>query len=883
MLLEREESLTILTTQCSEAARHHGCIALVHGEAGIGKTTLLETLSNQLSTRYQFYWGRCDALFTPRPLGPLHDMAPQFNAHIRQQLIDQTESSQLFASVFNQLSQSSKGAVLIFEDVHWADNATLDFLNFLVRRISLLPALLILSYRDDEVHCEHPLTNVLGLLPTKQTTRIHLEPLSRKAIADIITTSKYSADEFFTITGGNPFFVTELMEFRSESGSIPVSIKDAINARLIRLSELERKLLETISVIPGRLHLNSLTNLFGDQAETLAMACVGRKLLLQDSEQNFRFRHELTRLAILSRLSALQQKDIHRKVLEALLEHFSENDINSNLDHIVHHAAGAAEVEAVLKYAPLAAKKASAVGAHKEAAAHFSTALRFVDQATSEIAAGLYENWAFEASLALRIDDQVLEALRIAITLRRSLGQLENVGKNLRLLSRLHWLRGEGIESIRYVDEAIKVLESIPPCEELAMAYSVRSQSHLVNDRMDDAIAWGEKALALALKYKSEEVQIHALNNVGTARIFRNEEQGVLMLEQSLQLALVSGRHVDAARAYANLADYFVEFRHFAKAETVLADGITFTHQHDMIAKANYLQGYMALLRLEQGRLRDAYTISKGILHTKGLNLLARLPAMIVYAKAKMRLGKGCAKDLLLETLNEAAQTEELQFIFPIHLALVELAWLENDMALANEHFQYLINIDRNLLHPWWCGELVIWARRFNFSIADNYVNDLPQPYQLELNSQYQAAENCWHELKMPYAAALCAMKKNVSEHDVESVTNLKNSLVAMDASPVMTKLANLCNAVGLGDFDIKSRRGPYRSAKNHPIGLTKREQEILGLLAKGASNKEISNVLVRSTRTIENHVSTILTKLNAKNRLEAMLRVHNEPWLLPE
>ena len=882
MLLEREHALQQLRQLSHEASLGHGQIALVQGEAGIGKTALLDNFIQQAKQQFPVLWGQCDALFTPRPLGPLHDMATHFSPELQRQLLTGSESSLLFTALLQFLSERKHGAVLVFEDIHWADNATLDFLNYLVRRLSLLPTLLILSFRDDEVDAEHPLTNLLGLLPTRQTVRIQLNPLSRDATAKLAGNTP-ELDQLYDITGGNPFFVSEVLESRGGiDNTIPASIKDAINTRLIRLQTNERNFLETLSVIPGKISAALIQALFNEQAETLAMACVGRKLLALDAGQ-FRFKHELARLAILSRIASPRQRQIHQQVLTGLL---CQDDITADMervDQIVHHAAGAADGKRVLEFAPLAAEKASALGAHKEAASHFETALRFVDQASSEHAARLYEGWAFEASLSQRIDEQVLEALRVAITLRRSLQQLQQVGANTRHLSRLHWMRGESEQSEYYVDSAIAVLESITPGAELALAYSVRSQRYLVNDHMQHAIVWGEKALHLAREYNCIEAQIHALNNVGTAKAFCGDGIGQSLLEQSLTLSLQTERHVDAARAYANLSEYLVEFRRFNDAESVLAAGISFALNHDMIAKANYLQGILALLRLHQGRLRDAYTISEGVLASKKQNLLARLPAFSTYAKTKLRLGHQDALEVINHALSDALQTGEIQFVLPIRLMLIEFGWLQNHRDLIAEQFQALAKVDYGQLHIWWRAELAVWAKRTGTVFTSSDSKSLPEPYQLELNSDYEQAAQLWEQMGTPYTAALCRLQVNHKDQFLDGLENLKQELTTLEAIPLLKTLDRHCIELGITPLNNKKRRGPYKGAKNHPVGLTQREQEILGLLAKGCSNKEIANALVRSQRTVENHVSTVLSKLNAKNRLEAMLRVHNEPWLLPQ
>src|SRR5690606_10745871 len=266
----------------------------------------------------------------------------------------------------------------------------------------------------------------------------------------------------------------------------------------------------------------------------LAMACAGRKLLVEDKDGNLRFRHELARLATMRRLPAMRLQATHARVLEVL----TGDEGDHPLDLLVHHAAGALDRKRVLELAPRAARVAASAGAHREAAAHFATALRFVDEAEPEMAAELYESWAYEASLALGIDDEVLEARRHAITLWRALGRTEKVGDNLRSLAYLHWYRGEAATAFRFANEAVRVLDKGPPSPERAMAYSYLSQLHMLSDRAPEAIEWGRRALNLAESLSDMDVTIHALNNIGTAGAYDGDEGSLGLLKESLALAL---------------------------------------------------------------------------------------------------------------------------------------------------------------------------------------------------------------------------------------------------------------------------------------------------------------------------------------------------------
>jgi predicted ATPase len=180
-LLERERDFEQLAQLWQAAMVGQGSTVLVSGEAGIGKTALVEQFVRELRQRTRCLWGACDALFTPRPLGPLHDMAAQTSGALPALLQRETTRSVLFATFLDELRTGDRPTIVVIEDVHWADEATLDLLTFLGRRIARLPALLLLTYRDDELGRTHPLRAALGDLPSAAVARLRLAPLSPAA------------------------------------------------------------------------------------------------------------------------------------------------------------------------------------------------------------------------------------------------------------------------------------------------------------------------------------------------------------------------------------------------------------------------------------------------------------------------------------------------------------------------------------------------------------------------------------------------------------------------------------------------------------------------------------------------------------------------------
>ncbi|MFZ0902992.1 MAG: AAA family ATPase, partial [Mycobacterium sp.] len=241
-LLERDAVLAELDRSARQAARGDGSLVLLRGEAGVGKTAVIAQFISRLGQRLSVLRGWCDPLAAPRPLGPLIDMLAGLDGVRAAQLraaIDAGDSETVYAGLLALFGEGAKW-VWVIEDAHWADGATLDLLRFLGRRVSSLPLLLIVSYRDDEVGEQHPLAAALGDLATcAAVTRIALDPLSRDAVVVLCAGSGINADELHRLTDGNPFYVTEVLAAGQDAlrgGALPRSVSEAVWGRLARLS-----------------------------------------------------------------------------------------------------------------------------------------------------------------------------------------------------------------------------------------------------------------------------------------------------------------------------------------------------------------------------------------------------------------------------------------------------------------------------------------------------------------------------------------------------------------------------------------------------------------------------------------------------------------------
>lgn len=879
-LVERDEHLSLLNEICRRAHDSCGRVVVIGGEAGVGKTSLLRSFANDQRNSSVLYWGSCDALSTPRPFGPLFDIAPKLDAGLAQQLESGVDPGKVFAQLLTALAAHKQLPILIFEDVHWADTATLDLIKFLGRRMTALRALLLLSLRSDEVARGHPVSRVLGEISREAIQRLELAPLSIDGVRELANGVALDVADLHRTTGGNPFFVSELIATGGDMRLLPVSVRDAVRSRRARIATSGNTALDVISIFPSPPADWLSKRMLGAASARGPEQCVAAGLLVRGDGGELSFKHELARLAVLDDLSEQRRQALHRKAAKVLSE-AAESGITVQVSHVIHHAAGAGDGREVLKLAPLAAAEAARVGAHAQAAAHLAAGLRYVSLATSEEAAQLYETWSYEAALAVKIDEKIIDARHQAIRLWRSVGRRDKVGLNLRWLARLHWYRGEATDADRYLKEALAELEALPPGPELAMAYAIRSQMLMLQRRSKEAIDWGNRAIALARKCDVVETLVHALNTVGTSKLYLGRSSGKRLLEESLKRSLENGLHEQAARAYTNITSCAVSRKDFALAEIYVIEGIKFDSEHDLDAWTHYLVGYQAQMRLDQGRLDEARDIANGVHRLERLTLLMRMPAANVLALARARLGDDSDYVRLEQALADAVSIGEPQYVVPARLALVETSWLRGDEEVYREHIAALGALPLDRLNSWNFGDVAVWWHRCAASAAiPGHGQVLPGPRQLEIAGRHAEAADALMQLGMRYDAAL-ALAHATGEGaggNMAKAVHLFEELGAMAGVDFTRRRAQ---RLGVLDQLPRRKRGPYAKARSHPLGLTGREVQLLGYLKHGMSNREISIEVRRSQRTVEHHISAILAKLGVRNRLEALIRIQNEHWLL--
>jgi DNA-binding CsgD family transcriptional regulator/tetratricopeptide (TPR) repeat protein len=847
-LLER----TSLLDELAGVLAMGGRVVLVAGEAGIGKSALVRRFTERHSGDARFLVGACDPLLTPRALGPLHDLGRQTGGRLADLLAAGSPREQLFAALLDELDHGSRAQVVVVEDAHWADEATLDLLVFLGRRVERTRALLIVTYRDDELGVDHPLRAVVGRLPPEAVRRLRLEPLSEAAVAELARRAGRPAAGLRALTGGNPLLVTEVLA--AADAGVPMTVRDLVLARFGGLPADAQEVVRLAAVVPTRTELWLLEQALGPSPAAVEVG-VSAGLLVVGSEAVW-FRHELLRQAVEGSLSALARRELNRRVLDVLA---GAPERQVDLARLVHHAREAGDVEAVLRYGPEAARQAAEVAAHREAVGHHRAVLAHAERIPAPERAELLEGYSVEAYLS-GLSGEAVSARQAAVDLREAAGDPEQLGETLRWLSRLHWWDGNRPEAEAAGARAIAVLEPLPPGHQLAMAYSNQAQLDMLANRTEAAMGWARRAIELARRLGDQETLTHALTNIGSSRLMNGDLGGRDELEEAFDVAVAAGLEDHAARALGNLASISAEIRDDRHSRQDLDRALDFLQAHELSGYVQHALGHRARVRLDHGDWAGAEQDARAALAEQVKGGPRVVDALVPLGLLQARRGDPEAAATIQEATEHASTTGELQWTAAVAAARAEYAWLHGDDRRAAEEAAAVLEAAVRARHRWFAGELAFWMRLAGAPVRMAAV--MAEPHRLLLADDWRAAANAWRELGFPYQQALTLACGDQDEALLEALALLDGLGARQTAQRVRRQLRRR------GTLHVP--RGPIRATAANPAGLTARQVEVLELLAEGLTNAEIAARLSLSAKTVGHHVSALLAKLGVGSRHQA-------------
>jgi DNA-binding CsgD family transcriptional regulator len=831
-LLERSRELDALAAALADVDETgRGKLALVRGEAGIGKTALVGAFTESLRGP-RVLRAACEPLHTPSPLAPFLEIAAVVGGELARTAAAAPQPYALTAELVRELA--SGPAVVLIEDVHWADEATLDVLRLLTRRLESIPTLVIATYRDDELTRSHPLRALLGEFGSR-ALRVPVAALSPEAVGRLATESGVDPDLLYERTNGNPFYVTEALAAGGEG--VPETVRDAVLARAARLGADARRLLDAVAVVPPHVERVLLDQLVPNADEALdECTAVG---MLRADEGRVGFRHELARIAIEDALPPGARRSLHRAVLALLLEVAGDVDAA----RLAHHAEEAADVDAILRFAPEAAARAAAVGSHREAADQYALALRHgaaVDPATRA-------GWLVERALSCYVTDQsdeTLESLRLAASIYHELGDEVSEGHARERLCAYLWCPGYVEESRAAGLHAVALLEPHGPSRQLGAVYDQMAFLAAQGSRPDEERLWRERLLETSIATGDVELEILSRANGPEVAFALALENGLIGLAGAIQ------QEVAGAPLWQ---------RRYDTADRTLRAGLAFHSVHGLELYRHYVLSWLALCALEQGRWDEAVDWADEVIRTPRASITPRILGLTVVGLVRARRGDPDSSSPLDEAYDLALPSGEARRIAPPSAARAEAAWLDgrdSEIAALTDVAWQIAQARRD---GGIVGMLGVWRRRAGLPVE--VVDGVDPHHALEIRGDYPAAAARWAETGCPYEAALALTATGDETSQREAFDELQRLGAAAAAERVRRS-----GVKGLP-------RGPRRTTRENPSNLTTREIEVLQLLTEGLRNSEIAGRLVLSERTVHHHVSAILRKLEAGSRIEAVAR----------
>lgn len=846
-LLERSSELDHIAASADEALRGEGRLLAISGEAGAGKTVLVRAACDRLSA-VRVLRGTCDPLSTPRPLGPVRDLFRSPDDPFQRDIAADLPLTAVCEAVFDALRTES--TVVVVDDAQWIDDASVEVLRFALRRISAMPVLILITFREGEIGTGHPLRALLGdLARAERASTIQLRPLSQASIEMLIAGTALDPAAVRRVTGGNPFFVTEIARHPDEA--IPSSIRDAVLASAAELSESDLELLQLFASAPEGIDDRMLVGLAIDLPAMRRLEATG---LLARSSRGIAFRHELARLAIAESAPLGAHARFHARLLAAL-----ESSGPRDAAVLTHHARAAADRSKTALYAELAATEAIRSGAHLDAVSFLTVAIDHFDGSTSERAT-LLERLSFEQYMVNRLDEAI-DSVSQAMALRlESQDQAGVAGAHSRRALVLYY--------------AARRSEA---------EFHTRMAAEIGTASGADLTVGGAGALSALLALRRNDLP-EAIAATATAREVANRVGDALLRQQSDILGSIAGviaagdaergslvEHINGAVAssfdelasmgFTNLATLDIEQRRFRQADEVLDRSLPFAIERDINVCIATQTGVRSRLKFLRGRWQAALEDARAVIDTNGAPVALFWPHLVVgllgMRRGEFNGGLDCASQL-------AESLDEPLLHLSLLAALAEEAWLTGtaDPRLGHAPFVLAEYSSRPGLE-WSLGELAVWLDRSGVAIDRS--TPVAEPYRAELDGRYREAAAWWRRAGSPFDEAMALLRSDEPDDQAAAI----EAFDAMGASATADRARRELRRRGI--TSLPSR--PRAATLSNPAGLTNRQLDVARLVARGLTNAELAQQLYISAKTADHHVSAVLGKLGLATRREVMRR----------
>jgi DNA-binding winged helix-turn-helix (wHTH) protein len=740
-LLERSDELSILATALEEAwCRATGTVVLIAGEAGLGKTALVGAFADEAARQgVRVLAGGCDDLVTPRTMGPVRDIAQELGGRLAEAVSGGADPEQVFAVLPDVLAEAA--TVLVIEDLHWADDATLDVMRFLARRIPTLPTVLVATYREEDLDVGHRLRRVLG----------GLTGMSLDAVAALAGDVGVRADELHAVTQGNPFFVSEVLA--TGELSVPPTVRDAVLSRVDSLSPAARRLLQHAAVVPSRAERWLLAELVPEAH--LATAEAEQVGVLGGDEGHVWFRHELARQAVEASLTAAARVRANQQVLDVLANH-----VNVEPARLVHHAERAGDIDAVIEHAPVAAEEAIRLGSYSQAIDHLEALLAQADGLPDRTMAVASSQLSYALYMVNRFADSARHGRR-GVAAAEATGDPAVLADALVWLFRtLYWSDGPRAATAT-IERALPLLEELGDEARLATAHAglARAHSDLVTvgpvAEPDPAVVeHAERSLELAERLGHGHLRCHALQYRGTGRLALGDPGGADDLAVAVELAQLDPRDELPARACVNAAGGSFRAGRLEDAERYALLGLERATGGEFTAGAYRLQVTLQGVRISRGAWDEAQAGLQTLVDWPGEPGIMRFLAASLLVRLLARRGRHDeAADVLRPAVDATSGSTEIALVGPVTAAHLEAAWLGGQSADMPAIAAPALALATELRHRTTGAELTRSLQRAGHPVE--VPPDAVGPWAPALAGRWREAADAWATRGCRYERAL--------------------------------------------------------------------------------------------------------------------------------
>ena len=751
-----------------------------------------------------------------------------------------------------ELASPPSPAILVIEDAHWADGATLDVLRFLGPRVQNLPAVLLVTYRDDALARDHPLRGVLGVLGSTVATRLRLTRLTSDAVCDMAASTDVDPGELFRLTGGNPFYVTEVLA--NPGAVVPATVVDAVLARVGTLSPSAQGALDRLAVIPSGAGVGLLRVLVGDLAPVAEAERAG---VVEVRGDVVAFRHELARRAVAASLPASVRLELNADVLRALLTR-----PDSDPFRVLHHAVEAGDDDAVITHGEAAAREATRAGAHPQAAACYAQVLARGHRLTTARRAALGEAYAWTLSNSNQLHFAAAAAATAAELWQQD-GDDRRLVRALVTLARKQWLTERPVAALASAERALELARPLGDSYQNALATLGVGGLLVIIDREEDALPYLNEALDIAERAGAASVAALCRNYRGSALLQLGDLSGRDDLLRSMAQAADLGNHEYVMRAYYNLIEGLWRLGEYREALGYIEQAENYARDRDFRVYGYMFAARRCRLALMRGQWARAEAGLRELLDGQDDPGMIGRETVPILARVLVRQGSADAPEWLALAARHATGANVLEWLVPTGLAHIEHAWLTGDHAQAGPYPELLLERTDRPGALGWRGELLVYLRRLGYPAGP--FPGCPEPYASALRGDWRSAADGWLGAGDPYERAVELAESGQVEPTLEALTVLDG----LGAKPAVAIMRRRLRELGVARLPRRRRPGTL----TNPAGLTDRELEILRLVATGLSNAEIAQRLVVSPRTVDHHVSAVLRKLGVNTRREAAAR----------